>query len=90
MKYALLHRTDWDGRQAVVDSPGAILVHASRLAAHVQEQTGRSSVLTVASCARKLRENGRLYVAANRKDHPKGGLLIEAVPLPATTLTRTY
>lgn len=77
MLYAILERSRWDGRQPVSTSPGACIVHASRVAARVDDFTGRGFVLGYRSVADSLRRSGRVFVAADRK-HPEG-VLVERV-----------
>lgn len=78
MMYAILERNRWDGRQSVAASPGALIVHASRLPHHVEQMTGRSFVLRMASVARKLRAEGRVYVASEGQRACRG-VIVECV-----------
>jgi hypothetical protein len=77
VKYALIERGAWDGRQAVHESPGALIVSQARLAHHVEAMTGRGFALAIPSVARRLRTGGRVFVASERGR--AGGVVVEDI-----------
>lgn len=63
--YAVINRCKWGaGEQSVADTPGAIQCsNYPAMLAIVDAMTGRASVVGIPSVARRLREQGRVYVA---------------------------
>ena len=65
--YAIIERQKWDGVRDVAEHDSAIrFVHPGSLEQAVDRITGRGQVIRIPSVARRLRVQGRVYVAPAR------------------------